>query len=78
VGGGDNGVLMLLLLCLLLYSVIAHSEGDYMVIITNIYADGWLDDWGWGYSRIQGGGGEGSNCRDRWSGLIYGTPFHRP
>jgi hypothetical protein len=54
--GGDNGVLMLPLLCLLLDSVIAYSEGDHMVIITNIYVDGCLDDWGWGYSRIQKGG----------------------
>jgi len=40
-------------LCLLLYSIVAHSEGDDMVIITDINVDGWLDDWGWGYSRIQ-------------------------
>jgi len=50
---GDNGVLMLTLLCLLLYSVTSHSEGDHVVIITNIHVDGWLDNWGWGCSRIQ-------------------------
>jgi len=50
---GDNGVLMLSLLYLLLYSVTVRSEGDHMVIITDNHVDGWLDDWGWGYSRIQ-------------------------
>lgn len=49
---GDNDVLMLPLLCLLLCSVIARSTDDHMVI-TNIHVDRWLDDWGWGYSRIQ-------------------------
>jgi len=50
---GDNAVLMLPLLCLLLHSVTAHSEGDHMVIITDVHVDEWLDDWGLGCSRIQ-------------------------
>jgi hypothetical protein len=37
--GGDNGVFVLPFLCLLLYSLIAHSEGDNVVIITNIHED---------------------------------------
>lgn len=39
---GDNGVLMLPVLCLLFYSFTSHSESDHVVIITNIHVDGWL------------------------------------